>query len=131
MKIQTGDTVVVIKGSDKKKSGTVLRVLQEEDRVLVSGVNVRTIHRKPRTRDEKGTREKKERPINISNVAVVDPKTKKPTRISFTGVGKDKRRIARKSGTVLDAKKKRSAHKTGVLTKAEGGKESQEKDSTS
>ena len=107
MKIQKGDTVTVIKGSDRKKTGEVLRVLPDIQRVLVRGVNVRTIHRKPKTKGEKGSIEKTERPVPLSNVAVVDPKTKKPTRIGYDGVKREKQRLAKKSGTALSPVKKK------------------------
>ena len=122
MRIQKGDTVIVTKGSDRKKTGEVLRVIRDTERVVVAGVNVRTIHRKPRTRDESGSIEKKELPISISNVAIVDPKTKQPTRISYVGTGKEKRRVTRKSGTTLRvAVPVKPKHRTGVMTKKAAG----------
>ncbi len=106
MRIRKGDTVTVLKGSDRSRVGEVLRVLHERDAVIVAGVNIRTMHRKPRTQGEKGSIVKKEGPINISNVAILDSKTKKPTRIAYTGTGRDKQRTARKSGTVIGGAKK-------------------------
>ena len=103
MKIQKGDTVIVIKGSDKKKTGVVLRVMRQDGKAIVEGVNIRTMHKKPRERGEKGTIEKKEGVIAISNLALVDSKTKKPTRIAYTGSGKDKTRVARKSGSAISS----------------------------
>ena len=131
MRIQKGDTVIVTKGSDRKKTGTVLDIVRGGRvvggaaggayRVVVSGVNVRTMHIKPRTRDEKGSIVKKERPISISNVAILDPKTKKPTRVSYVGTGKEKKRVTRKSNTTLAGVVKKSRHRTGVMTKADSG----------
>ena len=111
MHVREGDTVVVLTGSDRKKTGTVLQVLRERDAVVVSGVNIRTIHRKPRTRGEKGTIERVERPIHISNISLLDPKEKKATRVGFTGTGSEKKRIARKSGTPIPFVSKERASK--------------------
>ena len=103
MKIHTGDTVIVCKGVDRGKEGTVLRVLREHGRVVVAGVNVRTLHKKPQTGEEKGRIEKKEMPIDCSNVMVLDPsdKNKRRTRVGYTGVGSEKKRIAKRTGAVL------------------------------
>ena len=103
MYIKKDDTVIVLTGSDRKKTGTVLRVLRDREAVIVSGVNVRTVHRKPRAQGEKGTREKIEKPVHVSNVALVDPKEKIATRVGYSGVGSQKKRIARKSGTPISS----------------------------
>ena len=84
-KIKTGDLVQVITGKkeNKGKQGKVLRVITETERVVVEGVNVMTRHKRPTMQGESGGIEKVEAPIHISNVAVVDPETKKPTRVGY------------------------------------------------
>ena len=107
MKIQSGDNVKVCKGVDQGKEGKVLRVLRESNRVIVSGINIRTIHKKPKTNEEKGSIEKKEMPINCSNIMLIDPESKKQTRVGYTGIGKEKKRVTKKTGTVLKKSKKK------------------------
>jgi len=102
MKIKKGDKVMVIAGKDKGKSGKVLRVLPKMDKVVVDGVNVVKRHQKGKRSDEGGQIIDKTMPIHISNVAITDPKSGKPTRIR---IGKDKdgkrERIAVKSGSAI------------------------------
>ena len=110
-KIKTGDLVQVITGKkeNKGKQGKVLRVITETERVVVEGVNVMTRHKRPTMQGESGGIEKVEAPIHISNVAVVDPETKKPTRVGYRfetvekdGVSKTvKVRFAKASGKEL------------------------------
>ena len=101
-KIRKGDKVVVRTGKDKGKTGEVLRVLREEARVLVQGVNMVKRHSRPAPGNPGGIIDK-EAPIHISNVALTDPKTGKPTRVGFKILdGGRKVRIARGSGDVID-----------------------------
>ncbi|HUL08593.1 MAG TPA: 50S ribosomal protein L24 [Candidatus Acidoferrum sp.] len=101
-KIRKGDKVVVRTGKDKGKTGEVLRVLREEARVLVQGVNMVKRHSRPAPGNPGGIIDK-EAPIHISNVALTDPKTGKPTRVGFKILdGGRKVRIARGSGEVID-----------------------------
>lgn len=101
LKIKKGDKVVVITGRDKGKNGEVLKVLREENRVVVSGINTVTRHNKP-TQVSAGGIEKKELPIHISNVALADPKGGKATRVGFKILKDGKKvRIARKSGETI------------------------------
>jgi len=101
-KIRKGDKVVVRTGKDKGKTGEVLRVLREEARVLVQGVNMVKRHSRPAPGNPGGIIDK-EAPIHISNVALTDPKTGKPTRVGFKMLdGGRKVRIARGSGEVID-----------------------------
>ncbi len=102
LKIKKGDRVVVITGGDKGRSGEVLRVLREERRVLVQGVNMVKRHHRPRPGNPGGIVER-EAPIHVSNVAHIDPKDNKPSRIGFKA-GADGRRLrfARRSGDVID-----------------------------
>jgi large subunit ribosomal protein L24 len=100
--IKKGDTVVVIAGADKGKTGEVLRVDPKNDRVLVQGVNTVYRHMRPSRQHPQGGRMQKEMPVHISNVLPVDPETSKPTRVGFK-VNEDgsKERIAKKSGKSL------------------------------
>ncbi|MDO5617380.1 50S ribosomal protein L24 [Kocuria sp.] len=84
-KIKTGDLVQVISGKkdNKGKQGKVLRVIPETQRVVVEGVNVVTRHKRATMQGETGGIEKLEAPIHISNVALVDPETKKPTKVGY------------------------------------------------
>ena len=102
LKIKKGDKVIVITGKDKGKTGEVTKVLVQENKVIVSGINVAKRHTKP-SQESAGGIISKEMPIQISNVAYVDPKTNKPTRLGIK-VDKDghKVRFAKKSGEVVD-----------------------------
>ena len=102
LKIKKGDKVIVITGKDKGKTGEVTKVLVQENKVIVSGINVAKRHTKP-SQESAGGIVSKEMPIQISNVAYVDPKTNKPTRLGIK-VDKDghKVRFAKKSGEVVD-----------------------------
>ena len=101
LKIKKGDKVVVTTGKSKGITGEVLQVLPKENRVVVAGANERTHFNKP-TQTTPGGIEKKEAPLHISNVALADPKTGKPTKVGYT-VLKDgtKARVARKSGETI------------------------------
>lgn len=112
MRIKTGDTVAIIAGKDQfsvdkkgnkvRTTGRVLRVYPKTDRVLVEGVNIVKKHQAPTQQNEKGGIIEKEAPIHISNVALVDPKTKTPTRVGIKVVDGKKVRYAKKSGELLD-----------------------------
>jgi large subunit ribosomal protein L24 len=105
-RIRKDDTVIVIAGKDKGRSGKVLKVLPAEDRVLVEGVNMVKRHTKPDMANPQGGVIGKEAPLHISNVALRDPKTGKPTRVGFKVVGEGaaqrKVRVARASGVQID-----------------------------
>ncbi|HWA00437.1 MAG TPA: 50S ribosomal protein L24 [Caulobacterales bacterium] len=102
-KIKKGDTVVVLAGKDKGATGKVLEVRPAEARVLVEGVNMAKRHTKPSVGVPQGGVISKEAPIHISNVAVRDPSTGKPTRIGFkTHADGRKVRIAKRSGVEID-----------------------------
>ena len=101
LKVKKGDKVVVITGRDKGKSGEILKVLREENRVIVQGVNLAQRHQKQSMSQEGGI-VRKELTIHVSNVALIDPKTDKPTRIGYKMDGERKVRIARRSGEALD-----------------------------
>jgi large subunit ribosomal protein L24 len=98
-RIRQGDTVIVISGKDKGKTGKVKRVLQEEGRVLVEGVNLLKRHMRPTPRNPSGGILEREQPIAASKVMPVDPKTGKGTRVRFKTLENGKKiRIAVKSG---------------------------------
>ena len=102
-KIKKGDKVVVITGRDKGKSGEVLRVLRDVERVVVQGVNMIKRHTRPAAGQIGGIVEK-EAAIHISNVAHIDPKSSKPTRVGYKVLGDGRKvRFARRSGEVIDA----------------------------
>jgi large subunit ribosomal protein L24 len=101
-KIKKGDKVVVISGSDKGRSGEVLKVLTSTNRVIVQGVNMMKRHTKPSQTAQGGIIEK-EATIHVSNVAHIDPKTDKPTRVGFKLIEGDRKvRYAKRSGEVID-----------------------------
>lgn len=101
LKIKKGDQVVVLTGRDKGAKGEVLKVLTEERRVLVQGVNVVTKHQKP-TQVSPGGVTKKEQSIHVSNVALADPKTGEATRVGYkTLKDGNKVRVAKKSGETV------------------------------
>jgi large subunit ribosomal protein L24 len=105
-KIKKGDTVVVLTGRDKGRSGRVLDVMPRDSKVLVEGVNMVKRHTKPSMGAPQGGVIPKEAPLHISNVAMRDPKTGKATRVGFKTVGEGatarKVRIAKGSGVEID-----------------------------
>lgn len=102
-KIKKGDKVVILAGKNKGQHGEVTRVLPKQDKVVVDGVNIAARHRKPTQQNPQGGIERREAPLHISNVALEDPKTGKPTRVRFES-GKDgnKVRVAARSGEKID-----------------------------
>lgn len=102
MRIKKGDTVVVRTGRDRGRQGEVIQVMPSEGRVLVRGVNVVKRHSAPRPGNPGGIIDK-EAPVHASNVAVVDPKDGKPTRVGFKFIGEGRKvRFAKRSGEVID-----------------------------
>lgn len=101
-KIKKGDSVIVLAGKDKGKRGEVLKVLPAENRAVVQGVNRVQRHQKQTGTQEAGIISK-ELPIHLSNLAIVDPKEGKPSRVGFKILSDgSKVRIARRSGEVID-----------------------------
>ena len=100
MKLKKGDEVIVIAGKDKGKKGSITQVLPTENRVVVGGVNMVTRHNKP-SRLSAGGIEKKEASIHASNVALVDAKSGKTTRVGYKIEGEKKVRVAKRSGEVI------------------------------
>jgi large subunit ribosomal protein L24 len=102
MNFKVGDKVVVIAGSSKGKEGKITKVLRNENRVIVEGCNIVKKHNKGNAQQTGGILEV-EAPIHASNVMILDPKTKKPTRIGHTIDKNNKKiRIAKKSGEKID-----------------------------
>jgi len=83
MHIKKGDTVIVLTGEDKGKTGKVLQVLKEKEQAIVEGVRIVTKSAKPSAKNPQGGFIKMEAPIHISNISLIDPKSGKPTRISI------------------------------------------------
>ena len=108
MRIRTDDTVIVIAGKDKGKSGKVIRTDPKRERVYVEGLNIVKRHERPRSTGDMATANpggivEKEGPIHVSNVAIVDPKDHKPTRIGITRDDEGRRRrVSRRTGSELD-----------------------------
>ena len=101
-RIRKGDTVIVTTGRDKGKQGEVLRVLREEGRLVVQGVHMMKRHTRASAGNPGGIIDK-EAPLHVSNVAHIDPKSGKPTRVGFKILdGGRKVRIARRSGEPID-----------------------------
>ncbi|WP_395331274.1 50S ribosomal protein L24 [Novosphingobium sp. BL-8H] len=100
-KIKKGDSVVVLSGKDKGRTGTVLQVMPKDAKVVVEGVNVATKHRKPTQQNPQGGIERTPAPMAISKVAVAD-KDGKPTRVRFEVKDGKKVRVAVKSGETID-----------------------------
>ncbi len=102
MKIRKGDKVVVISGKEKGKTGIVQATYPKVNKVVVEGVNTHKKHRKPTQQTPEGSVVDIYVPIDASNVAIVDPKTKKPSRVGYKVEKGKKVRIAKKSGSKLD-----------------------------
>jgi large subunit ribosomal protein L24 len=104
-KIKKGDTVIVIAGRDKGRTGEVIEVRRDDGRALIRGVNIVKRHQRQSASQEGGIISK-EAPIHLSNVALADPKDGKPTRVGFKFVGKGdtrkKVRLAKRSGVEID-----------------------------
>lgn len=102
MRVKKGYKVKVIKGKDKGKVGTVLKVLNTKDKVLVEGINIVKRHVKPGVVSKEGGIIKLERPIAVSNVIYMDEKSGEPSRIGFKNVDDKKYRLNKNSGEVLE-----------------------------
>jgi large subunit ribosomal protein L24 len=107
MKVRKNDTVIVISGNSRGKTGKVLKLFPVKSRVIVEGVNIIKRHTKPSQRSPQGGIVQKEAPIHISNVMVIDPKSGKPTRVGGAsvidpGTGRKKHvRVARVNGEMF------------------------------
>ena len=100
-KIKKGDKVVVLSGKDKGATGEVIKSLPKDGKVVVSGVNIATRHRKPTQENPQGGLVRTEAPMHVSKVAIADPKDGKPTRVRFETKDGKKVRVAVKSGETI------------------------------
>jgi len=103
-RLRVGDLVQVIAGDEKGKTGTITKLLKDEDRAIVEGLKLVTKHQKPNARNQQGGKTTMEAPIHVSNLMLVDPDTKKPTRVRVQEKDGKKVRVA-KSGAVFEAGK--------------------------
>jgi len=107
MKIRKEDKVIVISGNFVGKTGKVLKVFPQKNRIIIEGVNLRKRHTKPNQQNQQGGIIEQEAPIDVSNVMIIDPKTNEPTRIGSKVIMDDKTgkkrtvRISKKSGEML------------------------------
>ena len=101
LKIKSGETVRVIAGDHKGAEGKVLSVNRENNKAIVEGVNLVSKHTKPSAKNPQGGIVKKEAPIQISNISLIDPKTKETTRVGVRVEGDKKVRFSKKSNQVL------------------------------
>jgi large subunit ribosomal protein L24 len=102
LKIKKGDKVVVLSGKDKGKHGEVTKAFPKDGKVIVSGVNIATRHRKASQANPQGGLDRFEAPMHVSKVAIEDPKTGKPTRVRFEVKDGKKVRIAVRSGEQIN-----------------------------
>ena len=100
-KLRKGDSVVVLTGKDKGRKGEITRVFPKDNKAVVSGVNVAIRHTR-QSQSAQGGRIAKEMPIELSNLALVDPKSGEPTRVGFRVEGDKKVRYAKKSWEAID-----------------------------
>ncbi|MEO5338199.1 MAG: 50S ribosomal protein L24 [Magnetospirillum sp. WYHS-4] len=103
VKIKKGDRVVVLAGRSKGKTGEVLKVMPQDNRAIVQGVNMVKRHTRP-TQAQAGGIVEKEGTIHVSNLALIDPKSGKPTRVGYKTLEDGRKvRVARRSGEVIDS----------------------------
>ena len=101
-RVRKGDLVAVVSGDDKGKRGRVLRVLPDDGRVIVEGVNLVYKHLRRSQQHPQGGRVRREAAIHVSNVMPIDPETNEPTRVKVKVEGGRRVRVAKRSGKVLD-----------------------------
>lgn len=101
-RIRKDDQVVVISGKDKGKTGKVLEVLPKKNRVIVEGVNIVKRHTRPRPPDEPGGVIEKPAPMDLSNIALIDPEDRRPTRIRQGEIKGNKVRVSARTGHTID-----------------------------
>lgn len=102
MKIKKNDIVYIRSGKDKGKTGKVLKAFPKELKVLIEGINIRKIHKKGTRGGAKGSIIERAYPIPVSTVSIIDPKTKKPTRVGMKMVGEKMVRVSKKSGASIE-----------------------------
>jgi large subunit ribosomal protein L24 len=103
LKMKKDDEVIVIAGKDKGKRGKIVKVLPENNRVVVAGVNLVKRHERANRNNPNGGIVTKEAALHVSNVALIDPKDGKPTRVGYKSVDGKKVRVAKRSGEELTA----------------------------
>ncbi len=101
LKIKSGDIVRVIAGDHKGAEGKVLRVFIDANKAIVEGTNMVSVHTKPSAKNPQGGIVKKEAPIQVSNLSLIDPKSKKATKVGYKVEGDKKVRFSKKSNQVL------------------------------
>ncbi len=101
-RIKKGDSVVVLSGKDKGRTGTVSKVMPKDGKIVVEGMNIAARHRKPSQENPQGGIDRFEAPMHIAKVAIADPKDGKPTRVRFEEQDGKKVRVAVKSGDKID-----------------------------
>jgi large subunit ribosomal protein L24 len=101
LKIKSGDIVKVIAGDHKGAEGKVLRVFVDANKAILEGTNMVSVHTKPSAKNPQGGIVKKEAPIQISNLSLIDPKSKKATKVGFKVEGDKKVRFSKKSNQVV------------------------------
>src|SRR5699024_1377202 len=101
LKIKSGDTVVVLAGDHKGSEGKVLKVFTDKNKAIVEGVNLVSKHQKPSTQNPQGGIVKKEAPIHISNLSLIDSKSGKPTRVGYRMEDGKKIRFSKKSNQAI------------------------------
>ncbi len=102
MKIRKGDTVKIMAGADRGKTGKVLRAFPEDNKILVEGINMKKKHMKPRQEGKSGQMVDKFHPISVSNAMLLDPKSGEPTRVGKKKVGEKMVRVSKKTDSVFD-----------------------------
>jgi large subunit ribosomal protein L24 len=101
MKVKKGDTVIILSGRDKGKTGSIQKVLPKKNAVIVTGINMLKRHTKKRDEKRTGGILDIIHPIHVSNVALVDKKSKKPTRIGYIRANGEKMRVSKRSGDYI------------------------------
>ena len=101
MKIRKGDNIIVLSGKDRGKSGKVLHAFPKTEQVIVEGINIKKRHQRPTRSNQKGQILNIAAPLHVSNVALVDSKSEKPTRVGYRIEGGKKVRVSKKSNTIL------------------------------
>src|SRR3989344_2159837 len=101
MKLKKGDKVIIISGKDKGKTGEIIRSFPRENRIVVAGVNLKRVHKRPTKSNQKGQIVDMAAPFHVSNAMLIDPKSNKPTRIGYEINDCKKSRVAKKSKTTL------------------------------
>lgn len=102
MKIKKGDTVLIIKGKDKGRTGKVIKALPKENRIIVEGLNLVKKHLKPKRAGEKGQIVEKPAPLYISKVKLICPICKKPTKVGYEFTNDIKKRKCKKCGGLFN-----------------------------